>query len=235
MTNKQALPTLMLAKSISGRGDAFVKSIPASELRLLAREYISLLTPPTLEEVREIEERLQTPFPQRRNQAQRDCATLLRLFRAQPQVTREQLIEWHGEQSVSVFLSPSQFADSILALLTSPAPVQPQAGVTEDAASVIRQASNILFNLEQESGPGSSLEPCQRACIKEVREKLDCLTSPVSAPSAAPMTLTEEERKTVFRVKAMKQAANYVDLSTTLALMKIIDRLAPTTNAGDGE
>lgn len=49
--------------------------------------------------------------------------------------------------------------------------------MTRDDFAVIRQAANILFNLEQERGPGSELDARQRECIREVREKLDRLTS----------------------------------------------------------
>lgn len=74
-------------------------------------------------------------------------------------------------------------ADAILALPALKAllhrPSQGAAtahGLTEDALTVVRQASNILFNMEQEAGPGSKLEPRERECCREVRERLDRLT-----------------------------------------------------------
>lgn len=55
--------------------------------------------------------------------------------------------------------------------------------------SPIKEASNILFNLEQATGPGSSLDPRQRECVKNVRERLDAL---IASKLIAPMPTREE-------------------------------------------
>ena len=82
---------------------------------------------------------------------------------------RAYLREWFGEEGYSVL--------HLRALKELIDEQRAAAPLTDRARIAIRQAANILFNLEQESGPGSSLEPRQRACCREVREQLDALTN----------------------------------------------------------
>lgn len=76
----------------------------------------------------------------------------------------------------------SKWHNGLLAIidrLTAPHP-QSMPTLPLEVRAAISQASNILFNLEQESGPGKALSARERASCKETRELLDSLTSPAA-------------------------------------------------------
>lgn len=90
---------------------------------------------------------------------------------------------------------------------------------TSELLHTIVEATNILFNLQQESVPGSKLNARERATIKDVRIRLDSLKSRLQAEAQAPAVLTKiaVHREVVAAIQSFTAGVNIFEAANEAA------------------